>query len=112
MKTDAQYRERHERSRSLATPNFFGRKLPPWPLGPKRRVERRFRDAVLRSAGFQALMRTNAAAAGEVLLACVIEDEPQEEYGSSRDMDRELGIKFDNKGYPTAPRGRARVVRP
>ena len=77
--------------------------MPPWPLGPQRRVERGFRDAVLRSAGFQSLMRTNPAVAGEVLLACIIEDEPKEEFGSNPLVDRELGIKFDNKGYPTAP---------
>src|ERR1700731_2746595 len=62
----------------------------PWPLGPQRRIERQFRDAVLRSAGCQALMRTNAAVAGEVLLACIIEDEPEEEFGSSRGIDLEL----------------------
>jgi hypothetical protein len=102
MEMDPVYRERHERRRGLATPSF-SRKLPPWPLGPKRRLVGHFRDAVLRTAGFQALMRTNAAVAGEVLLACVIEDEPEEEYSSSHDVDRELGIEFDNEGYPTAP---------
>jgi hypothetical protein len=103
IEADPAYRERHERRRGLATPVFSGRKLAPWPLGPRRRLVGHFRDAVLRTAGFQALMRTNAAVAGEVLLACVIEDEPEEEYGSSRDVDRELGIEFDNEGYPTAP---------
>ncbi|TKB63764.1 MAG: hypothetical protein E8D47_12770 [Nitrospira sp.] len=63
----------------------------------------RFREAVLRSAEFQALMRADADVAGEVLLACMIESEPEEEYGSSRRTDQELGIEFDDKGYPTAP---------
>ena len=36
-------------------------------------------------------------------MACIIEDEPREEYGSSRGPDRELDIKFDHEGYPTAP---------
>lgn len=101
--TDPVYRERHERRRGLATPIFSGRRLPPWPLGPMCRLVGGFRDAVLRTAGFQALMRTNAAVAGEVLLACIIEDEPEQEYGSSRGVDRELGIEFDNESYPTAP---------
>ena len=48
-------------------------------------------------------MRTDAAAAGEVLLACVVEDEPKEEFGSSHGVDHELGIEYDNEGYPTAP---------
>jgi hypothetical protein len=104
LEDDPVYRERHERRSGLASPIFSGRrKLPQWPLGPKRRLEGRFRDAVLHTAGFQALMRTNAAVAGEVLLACVIEDEPEEEYGSSRGVDRELGIEFGNQSYPTAP---------
>jgi len=101
--TDPAYRERHERRRGVVMPSFSGRRLPPWPLGPKRRVEGRFRDAVLRTAGFRALMRTNAAVAGEVLLACIIEDEPEEEYNSRLDVERELGIEFDNESYPTAP---------
>ena len=103
LQVDPEYRERHERRHS--PPIFIpsGRKLPPWPLGPMRRIEGRFRDAVLRTAGFQALIRTNAAVAGEVLLACIIEDEPEEEHGSSRGVDRELGIECDNEGYPTAP---------
>jgi hypothetical protein len=104
LEADPAYRERHDRRGSLATPFFSGRtKLAPWPLGPRRRIEGRFRDAALRSAGFQALMRTNAAAAGEVLLACVIEDEPEEEFGSHRNLEYELGIEFDDQGYPTAP---------
>jgi hypothetical protein len=104
LESDAEYRKRHERRKNLPTPiGFSGRKLPPWPLGATGRVEGHFRDAVLRSAGFQALMRTVPAKAGEVLLACIVEDEPEEEYGSSRGPDRELGIEFDNEGYPTAP---------
>ncbi len=103
LETDAAYRERHERRLRAATSISSRRRLPPWPLGAQRCVEGEFRDAVLRSAGFQALMRTNAAVAGEVLLACIIEDEPEEEFGSSRGVDRELGIEFDREGYPTAP---------
>ncbi len=104
LRSDEEYRKRHERRQNLPTPiGFSGRKLPPWPLGATGRVEGRFREAVLRSAGFQALMRTVPAAAGEVLLACIIEDEPRQEYGSRHGADRELGIKSDNKGYPTAP---------
>ena len=100
---DPVYRERHERSCRTTTPIFPRRKLPPWPLGPMRRVEVRFRDAVLHTPGIQALMRTNAAVAGEVLLACIIEDPPEEEYSSVRDFDDELGIEFDQECYPTAP---------
>jgi hypothetical protein len=103
LETDPEYRERHDRRMHSVMPSFSGRKLPPWPLGPKRRLQGRFREAVLRSAGFQALMRTKPDVAGEVLLACVIQDEPKEQYGSDRGVDRELEIEFDNEGYPTAP---------
>lgn len=104
LKTDPEYRKRHEDHKNLPTSfGFSRRKLPPWPLGATGRIEGHFRDAVLRSAGFQALMRRVPATAGEVLLACVVEDEPEEEYGSGRGPDRKLGIEFDNEGYPTAP---------
>jgi hypothetical protein len=103
LATDPAYRKDHERPHSLVTPIASGRKLPAWPLGSQRRIQRRFRDAVLRSAGFQALMRANPAVAGEVLLACIIEDEPKEEFSPSYDVDRELGIEYDREGYPTAP---------
>jgi hypothetical protein len=103
LESDPVYRERHEERMSLPRSISSGRRLSPWPLGPKHRIEGRFREAVMRSAGFQALMRIDAEVAGEVLLACIIESEPEEEYGSSRGVNRELGIEFDDEGYPTAP---------
>ena len=73
MESDAEYRKRHERKRSVShIPS--GRKLPPWPLGPRGPVDRTFEQAVLRSATFQSLMRARPAVAAEVLLAILIED--------------------------------------
>lgn len=103
LESDPAYRKRHQELRESSTFISSGRRLPPWPLGPTHRIVGRFREAVLRSAEFQALMRADADVAGEVLLACIIESEPEEEYGSSRGTDQELGIEFDDKGYPTAP---------
>jgi hypothetical protein len=103
LATDPEYRERQERIRRMPSLGFSGRELPPWPLGAKARLERRFRETVLRSPGFHALMRTNPGVAGEVLLACIIEDEPKEEYRSRLDLEHELDIEFDDEGYPTAP---------
>jgi hypothetical protein len=103
LATDPQYRKRQAQLERMSMINLSARKLPPWPLGAKTRLERRFREAVLRTAGFHALMRTNGVVAGEVLLACIIEDEPKEEYDSSLSIEYELGIEFDNEGYPTAP---------
>ena len=101
MESDADYRERHERKRSIPfLPS--GRRLPPWPLGPQGRVDRRFGQAVLRSATFQSLMRARPAAASEVLLAILIEDSPEESYGSHGSYREELGLAYDHEGYPTA----------
>jgi hypothetical protein len=102
LRNDPEYREWYNRDRS-PSPSVIRTKLPPWPLGPNGRVEGRFREAVLRSAGFQALMRTNPTVAGEVLLACIIEDQPVREYGRHLDLDHELGIQYDHDGYATAP---------
>ncbi|MGW1424650.1 hypothetical protein ACWAT4_31520 [Bradyrhizobium manausense] len=104
LASDPEYRKRHERRESIPLSiGSYREKLPPWPLGAQGRVEGRFREAVLKSVGFQALMRTVPAVAGEVLLACIVEDEPAREYGSRGDTDRELGVEFDNESYPTAP---------
>jgi hypothetical protein len=104
LATDPEYRKQYELRRGMPTVvGLSGRKLPPWPLGPKARLDGQFREAVLHSAGFQALMREDSAVAGEVLLACIIEEAPEEEYGSSPGVDDHLGIELDDEGYPTAP---------
>src|SRR4030095_6431181 len=64
LEIDPVYRARHQKVSSMPGLIPSARKLPPWPLGAKRRVEGHFRQAVLRSSGFRALMRTNAAVAG------------------------------------------------
>jgi hypothetical protein len=101
LKADKAYRERHERNRHTPTSISSGRKLPPWPLGPQRRIERAFRNAVLHSGGLRPVMATNADVAGEVLLACLIEDSPEESRGHSLHL--ELGVAYDHEAYPTAP---------
>ena len=100
IESDAEYRKRHDRKRSI--PHIpSGRKLPPWPLGPQGRVDPAFEQAV-RSATFQSLMRARPAAAAEVLLAVLIEDSPEESYGSRGSYREELGLAYDHEGYPTA----------
>lgn len=103
LESDSEYRKRHQQLRESSGLIGFGRKLHPWPLGPTDRIVGPFRETVLRSAEFQALMRADAEVAGEVLLGCIIESEPEEEYGSRQRLDRELGIEFDSESYPTAP---------
>jgi ABC-type cobalamin/Fe3+-siderophores transport system ATPase subunit len=101
LKTDADYRKRHDRRKSMPTFIPSGRQLPPWPLGPQDSIDNHYRDAVLRGATFQSLMRANPAAAAEVLLAVIIEDSPEEHY-SSRPVRDGLGVHFDHESYPTA----------
>ena len=47
------------------------------------------------------LLRVRPEVASEVLLAALVEDAPEEPYGSSR-FDDGLGLQFDMQSYPTA----------
>jgi hypothetical protein len=102
LETDPEYRaERAERKRSFSPAFPSARKLPPWPLGPQRSVEKRFRETVLGSPLFQVLMRARPAAASEILVAAIIEDSPEEEYGSRIRIEDDLGIEYEHESYPT-----------
>jgi hypothetical protein len=101
METDAKYRKRHERYRSI--PHIrSGRKLPPWPLGPHGHVDHHYEHAVLRSATFRSLMHARPAVAAEVLLGVLIESAPEESYSAGRSYRDKLGLNYDDEGYPTA----------
>jgi hypothetical protein len=103
LETDPEYRAKlAERKRSFSPAFPSAKKLPPWPLGPQRRVEKRFRETVLGSAQFQVLMRTRPAAASEILVAAIIEDSPEEEYSSRMRIEDDLGIEYEHESYPTA----------
>jgi hypothetical protein len=104
MKTDSEYRERFDRKRRAAGSVFIphGRRLPPWPLGPRERVDRHFSETVLHSRAGHVLMRVKPELAAEVLLAAMIEDSPEEPYGRRTSWDDGLGLKFDQDSYPTA----------
>lgn len=75
--------------------------LPPWPLGPSERLSRPFRDAVLHANGLNALMEVDPTVASEVLLACIIEDNPTRDYGHKLRLEGDLGLEFDQQSYPT-----------
>jgi hypothetical protein len=101
IRTDPEYRKRmKERQRA---PTFISgtRKLPPWPQGPRGRVDRGFQDACVKSGGLVPLMRIRPEIAAEVLLAVIIEGEPEESYSGSARLDLDLGLAFDQDGYPT-----------
>lgn len=94
LRTDPEYRQRmEERYRG---PTFIpsGRKLAPWPLGPKGKSDRQFSECCTNGGALTPLMRVRPDVAAEVLLAVLIEDEPEESYGTSR-FDEGLGLKFD-----------------
>ncbi|MGX7877325.1 hypothetical protein ACVDG5_036110 [Mesorhizobium sp. ORM6] len=94
-------KESSQRSRApRPIPSFFApERLPPWPLGPKERLDEAFREAVLQSGSIGALMRARPAVASEVVLASIIEDNPVRDRSSLRDG---FGLKFDNDAYLVA----------
>jgi hypothetical protein len=101
LRTDATYRARFERRVNLPTSIPSGRRLPFWPLGPQGRADRQFLECCTNQNALTPLMRVRPKVAAEVLLASIIDDSPEERYGSSR-FDEGFGLEFDMKSYPTA----------
>lgn len=102
MKTDAVYRARYEdRARMSPTLGSFRERLPPWPLGASDKVDRDFRTACLKENGIRFLIHARPGLASEVLLALIIEDQPEREYGSNR-FEMDLGLSYPEDAYPTA----------
>jgi hypothetical protein len=100
MRSDPAFRLQQQRKRAMASfPHFHDRELPPWPLGPRREVEDDFRNVCLHKGGLNELMKVRPAAAGEILLACIIDDAPTERH--DRGIDRYLGLAYDHEAYPT-----------
>lgn len=102
LRTSPEYKARHE-ARHQIPPSLgsIREKLPPWPLGASSKVDMDFRAACLEKNGIQPLIRACPEVAAEVLLALIIEDEPEREYGSSR-HEIELGLAYARDSYPTA----------
>ncbi len=102
LETDAEYKARHEErqnmSRSLGS---FRERLPPWPLGASDKVDMDFRTACIKENGIRSLMREQPELAAEILLALIIEDQPEREYGSNR-FEMDLGLEYPEDAYPTA----------
>lgn len=102
LKTNAEYKARHEQ-RKKVPPSIgsFRDRLPPWPLGASDRVDMDFRNACIKENGIQSLMRAQPELAAEVLLALIIDDQPEREYGSGR-SELDLGLDYAQDAYPTA----------
>lgn len=102
LKTDAGYKARHEvRKRMPFIHGSSRERLPPWPLGANDKVDMDFRTACIKENGIQSLMRAQPELAAEVLLALIIEDQPEREYGSAR-FEIDLGLEYSQDAYPTA----------
>lgn len=99
----ARAKDNPPRRRAPPPPSFISsrRQLPPWPLGANARLIDAFRDAVLHANGLTPLMNSNPAVATEVLLACIIEDQPHTDYDQSMRIDEALGLEYEHESYPT-----------
>ena len=93
--------ERPQKVRPPPIPTFRGRRREPWPDGPRRRIERAFREACLDSGAFAALVKASPDIATEVLLAVSIEEPQEEEFGSRSSL-RECGLSYWPEGDPPA----------
>lgn len=83
----------------LITPIAMSReKLPPWPLGASRQVDSGFRDACIKGQGLQYLMRAQPELAAEVLLALVIEDQPERDGHGLIEVN--LGLQYNSDADP------------
>lgn len=102
LETDPEYKERQEKLRRMPPSiSQFRERLPPWPLGARGEVDKDFRTACFKENGLQPLMRARPELAAEILLALIIEDQPEREYGSNH-VDVDLGLDFPEDAYPTA----------
>jgi hypothetical protein len=102
LKTDIEYKTRHEERKQIPrTLGSFRERLQPWPLGAGDKIDMDFRTACIKGNGIQSLMRAQPELAAEVLLALIIENQPEREYGSER-FEMELGLEYPEDAYPTA----------
>ncbi|WP_244217987.1 hypothetical protein [Paraburkholderia caledonica] len=102
LKTDTEYKARHEERKQIPRSlGSFRERLPPWPLGASDKVDMDFRTACIKENGIQSLMRAQPELAAEVLLALIIQDQPEREYGSER-FESDLGLEYSHDAYPTA----------
>ena len=102
LNTDAEYKARHEERKQIPTSlGSFRERLPPWPLGARTKIDMDFRTACIKENGIRSLMRAQPELAAEVLLALIVEDQPEREYGSAR-LEIDLGLDYPEDAYPTA----------
>jgi hypothetical protein len=102
LETDYAYKTRQEKLAQMPRPlGSLRKRLPPWPLGASNKVDRDFRTACIKENGIRSLMRAQPELAAEVLLALIIEDQPEREYRNDR-VEMDLGLHYPEDAYPTA----------
>jgi len=102
LRTDAEYKARHEKLKQIPPSlGSFRECLPPWPLGARHKVDRDFRTACIKENGILPLMRAQPELAAEVLLALIIDDQPERGDGAGR-FEMDLGLAYAHDAYPTA----------
>ncbi|WP_395022863.1 hypothetical protein [Dongia sp.] len=99
LRDDPIYRLNNARRENLPTFLSSSEELPPWPIGAQFKTDRDLRTAVFKENGLVPLMVVRPAAAAEILLALIVEDEPERD--SSR-YEIELGLEYAQDSYPTA----------
>jgi hypothetical protein len=102
LESDPEYRQRVKERRDFPRSISSSRKLPPWPLGPKGVIDRQFSECCANGGALTPLMRVRPDVAAEVLLAVLIEGDPEEGYGSSGRFAEGLGLRSDMQSYPSA----------
>ena len=102
LETDPEYRKRDAKRQLMPTSiGPFREPLPSWPLGARGEVDKDFRTACIKENGLRPLMRARPKVAAEILLALIIEDQPERKYGSGY-LDADLGLNYPEDAYPTA----------
>jgi hypothetical protein len=102
LDNDPEWRERVKTIQHSSLGFLEPKKLPPWPNGPKDRIERRFRHVLLQNATVVPLMIATPKTAADLLLAGIIEDNPLERRGDHWMLDLSLGLAEDSEAYPPA----------
>lgn len=102
LDNDPEYQERMNAIQHSSLGFLEPKKLPPWPDGPNDSIEPRFRNVLLQNAKLVPLMIASPAAAAELLLAGMIEDNPVEARDDDWMLDLRLGLASDDSAYPPA----------
>lgn len=77
-----------------------GRLRPPYPDGPRKRIARGFREAVLNTGGLEGLISVRPETAREVLLACCLQEPRWESPATDRYLRDIPGVYEWMEGFP------------